>query len=125
MSTISIPPYFPFERIRIIKQEVITDDEISRITAVSDQRYNPVCHVCGNGEQRIHRHEKRSIRDLNLGSTSVWINCAYRKIVCTLCNRIVVEDRGFFDPYQRVTRRLALYIHELCKILTVNDVARH
>lgn len=125
MSTLSILPYFPFDRIRIIKQEVVTDDEISRITAVPDQRYNPVCHICGNKAQRIHRHEKRSIRDLNLGSIRVWINCAYRKIVCTPCNRIVVEDLEFFDPCRRVTRRLALFIHELCKMLTVNDVAKH
>ena len=31
----------------------------------------------------------------------------------------------FFEPYSRVTRRLALFIHELCKVLTVQDVAKH
>ena len=90
-----------------------------------DQRYHPVCHECGSKAQRIHRHEKRLIRDLNLGSIRVWINCSYRKIVCKPCNRIVVEDLGVFDPYSRVTRRLALCIYELCKVLTVTDVANH
>jgi transposase len=37
----------------------------------------------------------------------------------------VVEDLEFVRPYQRVTLRLAHYIHELCKMLTVNDVAKH
>lgn len=125
MSTLSILPYFPFNRIRITKQEVISDSGISQLTAVPDQRYLPVCHECGSKSQRIHRHEKRLVRDLNLGSIRVWINCSYRKIVCKPCNRIVVEDLGVFDPYSRVTRRLALCIYELCKVLTVTDVANH
>ena len=41
------------------------------------------------------------------------------------CGRIFVEDLAFFEPYQRVTRRLARFIHDLCKVLTVKDVARH
>ncbi|MBE7444351.1 MAG: transposase family protein [Planctomycetia bacterium] len=55
----------------------------------------------------------------------VWINCSYRKIACESCNRIVVEDLGFFNPYSRVTHRLAAYIHELCKMLTITEVAKH
>lgn len=125
MSTLSILPYFPFSRIRITKQDVVSDSGISQLTAVPDQRYLPVCYKCGEKAQRIYRHENRLIRDLNLGTTKVWINCSYRKIVCNPCDQIVVEDLGFFDPYSRVTRRLALCIHELCKVLTVTDVAKH
>ncbi len=65
------------------------------------------------------------MRDLNLGSVRVWIKCSYRKIACEPCNRIVVEDLGFFQPYSRVTHRLAACIHERCKVLTVTEVAKH
>ncbi len=34
MSTLSILPYFPFNRIRIIKQTVLSDSEISQLIAV-------------------------------------------------------------------------------------------
>ena len=125
MSTLSILPYFPFQRVRITKQSVFPDAEISQLTAVPDERFRPICHVCGNKAQRIYRHDKRSLRDLNLGSVRVWITCSYRKIACESCNRIVVEDLGFFQPYSRVTHRLAAYIHELCKVLTVTEVAKH
>jgi transposase len=37
----------------------------------------------------------------------------------------VVEDLEFVRPYQRVTLRLAQYIHELCKMMTVTEVADH
>ncbi len=43
--------------------------------------------------------------------------------MCAPCNRIAVEDLEFFEPYIRVTRRLALFIYELCKVLTVKDVS--
>jgi transposase len=36
-----------------------------------------------------------------------------------------VEDLDLFAPCQRVTKRLAIYIHELCKMLTVKEVAEH
>jgi len=41
------------------------------------------------------------------------------------CGSIVVEDLEFFEPWKRVTKRLGRYIYELCKVLTVQDVARH
>jgi transposase len=37
----------------------------------------------------------------------------------------VIEELDLFDPYLRITRRLAAYIHELCRWMTVRDVARH
>jgi transposase len=46
-------------------------------------------------------------------------------VLCKKCRRIRVEAADFFEPYQHVTKRLALYIHELCKMLTVQDVANH
>ncbi len=81
--------------------------------------------MCGSKTQRVHSQEERTIRDLNICSKHVWINCSYRKIVRMSCNRIVVEDLEFFEPYSRATRRLALFIHELCKVLTVQDGAKH
>ena len=106
MSTLSVLPYFPFRLVRIIKQTVSTDSDILKLTAVPDLGFSPKCHVCGSKTQRIHSQEKRCIRDLDICSTRVWINCSYRKIVCMPCNRIVVEDLEFFEPYSRVTRRL-------------------
>jgi len=42
-----------------------------------------------------------------------------------ICGRFLVEELEFFEPSRRVTKRLALYVYELCKVLTVQDVARH
>ncbi|MBW2180236.1 MAG: transposase, partial [Deltaproteobacteria bacterium] len=61
----------------------------------------------------------------NIASTQVWLRCEYRKLFCTNCQRISIEELGIFHPYLRVTKRLAAYIHELCKMMTVTEVARH
>ena len=125
MSELSIAPYFPFRRIKITKQTVDESASKAIVKAVPDKRFKPVCHICGQKVSSVHSLTQRSIRDLNLASTRVWINCEYRKLFCSKCQRISIEELGFFHPYIRVTRRLALYIHELCKVMTVTEVAQH
>ncbi|MBW1985259.1 MAG: ISL3 family transposase [Deltaproteobacteria bacterium] len=127
MSGLSIARYFPFRRIKIIKQ--LFNDIASKavINVVPDRRFKPVCHLCGHKVSSVHSWTQRSIRDLNMNiaSTQVWLRCEYRKLFCTNCQRISIEELGIFHPYLRVTKRLAAYIHELCKMMTVTEVARH
>lgn len=125
MSETSITPYFPFCRIRIIDQFVYPQAQEARLRVGPDRRYHPICHVCGQKAQAIHSWAQRRIRDLNLASTRVWLHCLYRKIVCSTCQQILIEDLGLFDPHCRVTKRLATYIHGLCRIMTVKEVAEH
>lgn len=123
MSGISITPYFPFCRVHIYGQRI--EGEESTIQVRPDKRYNPICHVCHSHGASIHGWTRRPIRDLNCGAAKVVIECRYRKVFCEKCGRILVEDLMFFEPYQRVTKRLASYIYELCKVLTIQDVAKH
>lgn len=125
MSGISISPYFPFRRIKITKQTLEPGATKAVIDVVPDQRFQPVCHICGKKAPSVHSWTQRSVRDLNLASTQVWLRCDYRKLLCAHCQRISIEDLELFHPYLRVTRRLAAEIHKLCKVMTVTDVARH
>jgi len=125
MSTLSITNYFPFRRVRIVRQSVSPKTTRAWIRVVPDKRFHPICHRCGSVSTQIHSREKRVVRDLNFAVARVWLQCQYRKILCSSCKRIMVEDLELFAPYQRVTKRLALYIHELCKKLTVKEVADH
>jgi len=123
MSGISITHYFPFCRIHIIGQRV--NGTTSLIQARPDQRYNPICYICKRSSVIIHKWVQRPIRDLNFGPAYVSIECRYRQIYCLMCGRFVLEDLEFFEPSRRVTKRFARYIHDLCKLLTVQDVAKH
>jgi len=125
MSTLSIAEYFPFPRVRIIDQSVYLEATQARIEVIPDQRFHPICHICGQRSVHIHSWIERTVRDLNLASVQVWLHCHYRKILCLQCQRILIEDLELFHPYFRVTQRLARYIHELCKLMTVKEVAKH
>lgn len=125
MSGNSIAPYFPFRRIKIAKQTLEPGATKAVIDVVPDQRFQPVCHMCGKKAPSVHSWTQRSVRDLNLASTQVWLRCEYRKLLCAHCQRISIEELEIFHPYLRVTRRLAAEIHKLCKVMTVIDVARH
>lgn len=73
----------------------------------------------------IRSHHRRVVRDLDLGSHRSEIEISYRKVYCSDCDRVVVEDLGVVVPWRRVTRRYALYVYQLCKMMTVSDVSRH
>ena len=124
MSTLSIAAYFPFRRVRICRQSVAAEVDMAVIDVVPDRRFRPICHRCGSTGS-VQQWEVRSIRDLDFASARVHLRCSYRKISCRRCGQVVVEDLDLFEPYQRVTKRLARCIHELCKVMTVSDVARH
>ena len=124
MSSVSIAAYFPFRRVCISRQSVASQVDLAVVDVVPDRRFRPICYRCGTAGT-IQQHEVRSIRDLNFASARMHLRCAYRKIYCGQCGQVVVEDLEFFEPYQRVTKRLARAIHELCKVMTVSDVARH
>ena len=125
MSGTTIAPYFPFRRIKIINQEVDTSAHKALIHVLPDQRFQPLCQRCGQKASAVHSWTERLVRDLNLAATTVWLRCTYRKLLCPHCRRISVEDIDLFHPYLRVTPRLAAYIHQLCTLMTVADVARH
>jgi len=125
MSTLSIASYFPFRRIRLVDQVVCHKAGEARLEVVPDRRFHPVCHGCGQRSLRTHSWTKRAIRDLDLASARVWLHFEYRKVFCAQCHRIIIEDLEVFDPYLRVTLRLARYIYALCKVMTVKEVAEH
>lgn len=128
MSSLSVTGYFPFERVVLSRQSVgkVYSGETPQawVEAQPSQRYLPKCSGCG-GTGRIHSMERRAVRDLDLGQHRVFINCEYRKLFCTTCKGVRVEDLEFFEPYQRITLRLGHYIRDLCGLgLTVKQVAQ-
>lgn len=125
MSVPTITPYFPFRRIKIINQSVTAEADTALIQVHPDKRFAPICHGCGYANTAVHSWTKRRIRDLNMATAQVWLDCRYRKIICSQCQAIHIEDLELFHPYLRVTRRMARYIYQLCQFMTASEVARH
>ena len=127
MSELSITRYFPFMRVKITGQSVHgANADSAMIRMAPDLRYHPLCHHCQSPASTVHSNgHRRFIRDLNMAKAQVWLQVEYRKVWCDNCNGVRVEHLSFADASKRVTDRLARYIHDLCKMLTVHDVAEH
>jgi len=112
---------------KITKQSVHGEKaDSAMIRMAPDLRYRPLCHHCHTPAGTVHSNgHSRFIRDLNMAKAEVWLQVEYRKVWCDNCNGVRVEHLSFADASKRVTDRLARYIHDLCKMLTVHDVAEH
>jgi transposase len=125
MSGLSIAPYFPFRRIKIVHQRVDPEATKAIIHMQPDHRYKPICSGCGKHATGIHSWTQRTIRDLNIATARLWLTCRYRKVFCAHCRGVHIEDLDLFNPYLRVSKRLARYVYQLCQMMTVSEVANH
>jgi len=127
MSGHSITEYFPFMRVKITEQSVHHEDASTALIKLApDKRYRPLCHQCGHKAGTVHSNDHvRVLRDLNMAKAQVWLQVEYRKIWCDNCDGVRVERLSFADASKRVTHRLARYIYDLCKLMTVKEVATH
>lgn len=128
MSTLSIAPYLPFSRVCLVGQTVIEGIEAFGSVLIEvrpDQRYAPLCSACGCSLGRLHAEAVRLVRDLRLAEHDVLLEVAQRRFYCWTCRGTRTEALEFVAPFARVTKRLARYAAELCRLLSVAQVARH
>lgn len=123
MSKLSIVDYFPFQRAKIVEQEVVQEVRVTFIRVEPDKRFRPCCHVCGEDADSVHSNHSRHVRDLDVAAMSTFLDVSYRKVRCLKCVGVMAEQLSFCDAGKRVTHRLARYIFDLCKILTVQEVS--
>jgi transposase len=80
------------------------------------------CH-CRNVVRR-GRVERR-FRSLPIGSKPVWIVVAVQRVWCSACNLVRQVSINFADYRRSYTRPFERYALELCRYMTMKDVARH
>jgi len=126
MSSLSIARYFPFERVKVVHQGSFYDERSVLIWIEPDLRYAPRCHHCGTPAATIYEQGlHRIVRDLNLADRKTFLEVQCRKLECPFCGAVRVEQLSFCDVGRRITHRLVRYLYDLCKVMTVEDVARH
>lgn len=127
MSNLSIAAYFPFARVKMVSQNVHLDTQMpgTVIRMEPDRRFRPICRTCGSKGTVHSKGLRRTVRDLNLGPAQTFVQVEYRRLWCNGCGKAQVEALEFLEPHKRVTQRLARYVYTLCKMMTVQEVARH
>jgi len=126
MSSLSIAHYFPFPRVKVVRQTVHDNAQSAMVYVEPDRRYRPLCHACQRPAATVHSDgHRRILRDLNLASAESWLQVRYRRVWCDHCQGARVEHLEFCQAGRRITDRLARYAHQLCKDLPVKVVAEH
>ena len=83
------------------------------------------CPVCG-ARRVIRRGSKlRRFRSVPIGGKRVWIEFAVPRIWCLVCGIVRQVKVRFAAPRKRFTLAFERYVLELCRIATIQDVARH
>lgn len=124
MSNIKLNAFYRFCRVRVVDHMINHQQQQVQITTEPDKRYRPICHICKQPAKGVHSYHERMVRDLDVFNARTVIHYRYRKIRCRSCG-VVTEDLGLADPHIRMTRRLVRYILELCKIMTIKEIADH
>ena len=125
MSTCSVAGFFPWRRVKITYTNTVESSRLAIARVEPDRRFRPICHVCGK-PGAIHARTRKFIRDLSFGGFTMLLQVEHRKVRCSHCRRLRVEDLEFVDASARITKRLAAYAAQLCQAgLSVEAVARH
>ena len=83
------------------------------------------CSVC-NSRQVVRRGKvERRFRCLPIGNKTVWIVLAIQRVWCAACQLVRQVCLKFADPRYGYTRSFERYALELCKHMTIKDVACH
>jgi len=113
MNVLSIGHFSPFRKLKLESRSVNQNAQVVEIEARTGKRYRPLCSECGFPTKGAHSYFCRSIRDLNMSGSAVYLSTTFRKVYCPRCG-IRVEDLEFVDLWQPITKRLAQYIVYLC-----------
>jgi transposase len=83
------------------------------------------CSVCRSRHVIRRGTIQRQFRSLPIGFKPVWITLAIQRVLCLTCNLIRQVHLGFADPRFSYTKAFERYALELCRHMTILDVARH
>lgn len=83
------------------------------------------CPQCG-GRELIRRGAcLRRFRGLPIGRKAVWIDLPVQRVECRGCGVVQQARVGFADRRRSYTRSFRRYALELCRVMTIQDVADH
>lgn len=91
-------------------------------------RQNPAklsCSACGARQISPKGQEWRQFHCLPIGLKPVWVVLAIRRVYCLACGLVRQAKIGFADPRRTYTKGFERYALELCRHMTILDVARH
>lgn len=89
------------------------------------RRHDLYCSNCGSRKLILRGKVERTFRSLPIGKKPTYIMAAIQRVLCLTCHLVRQIDIGFADPKRSYTKSFERYAVELCRHMTISDVARH
>lgn len=67
----------------------------------------------------------RRFRTLPVGGKAVWLDVSVQRVECRGCGLVQQVELPFAEPRRSYTRAFQRYALGLCRVMTIQDVARH
>lgn len=83
------------------------------------------CSACGSADVMAHGGEPRLFRTLPIGAKPVRVFLQVPRVECRRCGLVRQVKIGFAEPRRHYTRSFERYALELCRRMTIQDVANH
>ena len=95
------------------------------IFKVKKKRHDLLCSSCGSRQLILRGKVERKFRSIPIGSKPVFIIAVIQRLFCLSCSLLRQNTIGFADPKRSYTKSFERYALELCRHMTMLDVARH
>jgi len=106
----------------LVRQEFV-EGRIVQVIGQEDWRLR--CPACGSSRVIRRGQIQRDFRGLPIGSKAVTIRLAIPRVGCQECGLVRQVRLGFADARYSYTRSFERYVLELCRVMTIQDVALH
>ena len=83
------------------------------------------CSICNCRKVIRKGTVERRFRSLPIGKKTVWIVLAIQRVWCSVCQLVRQVRVNFTNPRYTYTRAFERYALELCRHMTIKDVAKH
>jgi len=83
------------------------------------------CIECRSRDVILSGKASYQLRSLPIGNRRVFLVLHLHVLECKSCGAVRQEDRILADPLKTYTRAFARFVVDLCKKMTMSDVARH
>ena len=92
---------------------------------ITRDMHNLRCPECNCRSIKKRGTVLRRFRAVPIGSTAVFIELAIQRIECLRCRIVRQVKLGFANARRSYTRAFERYVLELCRHMTILDVAKH
>lgn len=82
-----------------------------------------VCGGCGKVHRTFYDRKRIRARDLSCGGRAVFLDIEIRRVACKACG-VKQEKLSFLSPNKKFTQRFAWIVGDLCRAMSIRDVAR-